>query len=72
MLLKFDDDQTMKIIFQGPQCHKWFLPRPETEDINDRLIGWNQLCLTMAKAETYSVSIDYQLAFHESQLCWSS
>ena len=57
ILLEFDSNRYMKISGQGVLCEKLFQPKLDTADVNDRLIGWNQFCFTMAKADTYSVNI---------------
>ena len=68
MFVEFDYYRWLKINSRNNQCYRWF-PQLETEDVNDMLIGWNQLCFTMAKGETYDVIIHHQTAFCWSQIC---
>ena len=63
LFVAFDNYGWMKVIGRNNQCNSRFIPKLETEDFDDMLIGWNQLCFTMAKGKTYDVIIDHQTAF---------
>ena len=68
MFVAFDNNRWTKVDCRN-ECKRRFHPKLKTEDVNDMLIGWNQHCFTVAKEETYTVTIDQHMTFRESKYC---
>ena len=44
IIVEFDNYRWIKIGCHNNRYNRWFVPNVETADVNDMVIGWNQLC----------------------------